>query len=118
MQRTDSGRAHYDGSLFEPGAFPVAGRDLPLHAAVGLDRVYVSVSLTWAIIVRSLYRPDRSHCGSGSDGIDRGRTVRVGLDLPILSVAATILGGVVFGRGEGGVWGRSSAFSRSPFSSS
>ncbi|MBV9701953.1 MAG: ABC transporter permease, partial [Methylobacteriaceae bacterium] len=25
--------------------------------------------------------------------------------LPILSVAATILGGVVFGRGEGGVWG-------------
>jgi ribose transport system permease protein len=32
-------------------------------------------------------------------------SVRVGLDLPILSVAATILGGVVFGRGEGGVWG-------------
>ena len=34
-----------------------------------------------------------------------GGSVRVGLDLPILSVAATILGGVVFGRGEGGVWG-------------
>lgn len=32
-------------------------------------------------------------------------SVRVGLDLPILSVAATILGGVVFGRGEGGAWG-------------
>jgi ribose transport system permease protein len=32
-------------------------------------------------------------------------SVRVGLDLPILAVAATILGGVVFGRGEGGVWG-------------
>lgn len=32
-------------------------------------------------------------------------SVRVGLDLPILSVATTILGGVVFGRGEGGVWG-------------
>nr|WP_237232178.1 hypothetical protein [Sinorhizobium meliloti] len=32
-------------------------------------------------------------------------SVRVGLDLPVLSVAATILGGVVFGRGEGGVWG-------------
>jgi ribose transport system permease protein len=32
-------------------------------------------------------------------------SVRVGLDLPILSVAATILGGVVFGKGEGGVWG-------------
>lgn len=32
-------------------------------------------------------------------------SVRVGLDLPIVSVAATILGGVVFGRGEGGVWG-------------
>ena len=29
----------------------------------------------------------------------------VGLDLPILAVAATILGGVVFGRGEGGVLG-------------
>jgi ribose transport system permease protein len=32
-------------------------------------------------------------------------SVRVGLDLPILAVAATILGGVVFGRGEGGVLG-------------
>lgn len=32
-------------------------------------------------------------------------SVRVGLDLPILAVAATILGGVAFGRGEGGVWG-------------
>ncbi len=32
-------------------------------------------------------------------------SVRVGLDLRILSVAATILGGVVFGKGEGGVWG-------------
>jgi ribose transport system permease protein len=32
-------------------------------------------------------------------------SVRVGLDLPILSAAATILGGVVFGRGDGGVWG-------------
>lgn len=32
-------------------------------------------------------------------------SIRVGLDLPILSVAATILGGVVFGRGESGVWG-------------
>lgn len=32
-------------------------------------------------------------------------SVRVGLDLPIQAVAATILGGVVFGRGEGGVWG-------------
>jgi ribose transport system permease protein len=32
-------------------------------------------------------------------------SVRVGLDLPILAVAATILGGVTFGRGDGGVWG-------------
>lgn len=32
-------------------------------------------------------------------------SARVGLDLPILAVAATILGGVVFGKGEGGVWG-------------
>lgn len=32
-------------------------------------------------------------------------SVRIGLDLPILAVAATILGGVIFGRGEGGVWG-------------
>lgn len=32
-------------------------------------------------------------------------SVRIGLDLPILAVAATILGGVVFGKGEGGVWG-------------
>ena len=32
-------------------------------------------------------------------------SVRLGLDLPILAVAATILGGVMFGRGAGGVWG-------------
>jgi ribose transport system permease protein len=32
-------------------------------------------------------------------------SVRVGLDLPIVAVAATILGGVAFGRGDGGVWG-------------
>jgi ribose transport system permease protein len=31
-------------------------------------------------------------------------SVRVGLDLPILSVAATILGGGAFGGGRGGVW--------------
>lgn len=31
-------------------------------------------------------------------------SVRVGLDLPILSVAATILGGGAFGGGQGGVW--------------
>jgi ribose transport system permease protein len=30
---------------------------------------------------------------------------KVGLDLPVLAVAATILGGVVFGKGDGGVWG-------------
>lgn len=32
-------------------------------------------------------------------------SIRVGLEMPIDAVAATILGGVVFGRGEGGVWG-------------
>lgn len=32
-------------------------------------------------------------------------SIRFGLDLPLNAVAATILGGVVFGRGEGGVWG-------------
>ena len=31
-------------------------------------------------------------------------SVRIGLDLPILSVAATILGGGGFGAGQGGVW--------------
>lgn len=32
-------------------------------------------------------------------------SARLGQDLPILAVAATILGGVVFGKGDGGVWG-------------
>tara|TARA_R110002094_G_scaffold195137_3_gene168264 strand:- start:2737 stop:3690 length:954 start_codon:yes stop_codon:yes gene_type:complete len=32
-------------------------------------------------------------------------SIRFGLDLPLTAVAATILGGVIFGRGEGGVWG-------------
>ncbi len=32
-------------------------------------------------------------------------SIRFGLDLPLDAVAATILGGVVFGKGEGGVWG-------------
>ena len=32
-------------------------------------------------------------------------SIRLGLEMPIDAVAATILGGVVFGRGDGGVWG-------------
>lgn len=32
-------------------------------------------------------------------------SLRLGLEMPIDAVAATILGGVIFGRGEGGVWG-------------
>lgn len=32
-------------------------------------------------------------------------SIRVGLEMPIDAVGATIQGGVVFGRGEGGVWG-------------
>ncbi len=32
-------------------------------------------------------------------------SIRFGADLPLEAVAATILGGVVFGRGDGGVWG-------------
>lgn len=32
-------------------------------------------------------------------------SIRFGLDLPLIAVAATILGGVIFGRGDGGVWG-------------
>lgn len=32
-------------------------------------------------------------------------SIRFGMDLPLSAVAATILGGVIFGRGEGGVWG-------------
>ena len=32
-------------------------------------------------------------------------SLRLGLEAPIDAVAATILGGVIFGRGDGGVWG-------------
>lgn len=32
-------------------------------------------------------------------------SIRFGVDLPLNAVAAAILGGVIFGRGDGGVWG-------------
>lgn len=73
----NAGAAHYSG-------VPVARTVIIAHAIAGFIAGIAALVQTASIAVGS---------------------VRVGLDLPILAVAATILGGVVFGRGEGGVWG-------------
>ena len=75
------------GENAEAAAFagvPVARTVILAHVLAGLMAAVAALVQTGSIAVGS---------------------VRVGLDLPILAVAATILGGVVFGRGEGGVWG-------------
>jgi ribose transport system permease protein len=69
--------AHFSG-------VPVERTVILAHTAAGLFAALAALVQTASIAVGS---------------------VRVGLDLPILAVAATVLGGVVFGRGEGGVWG-------------
>lgn len=69
--------AHFSG-------VPVARTVIVAHTLAGLMAGFAGIVQTASIAVGS---------------------VRIGLDLPVLAVAATILGGVAFGRGEGGVWG-------------
>jgi len=64
---------------------------VPVERTVIIAHVMASVIASIAALVQS------SSIAVGS--------IRVGLEMPIDAVAATILGGVVFGRGEGGVWG-------------
>ncbi|MCY6382459.1 ABC transporter permease [Hoeflea prorocentri] len=75
------------------GANPVAARfsGVPVERTVILSHTIAGLMTALASLVQT------ASIAVGS--------VRVGHDLPILAVAATILGGVVFGRGEGGVWG-------------
>lgn len=88
MQRSVYGRyVEAVGESAEAAAFsgvPVERTVVMAHVLAGLIAAVAALVQTGSIAVGS---------------------VRVGLDLPILAVAATILGGVVFGRGEGGVWG-------------
>jgi ribose transport system permease protein len=88
MQQSVYGRyVEAVGENAEAAAFsgvPVERTVLIAHVLAGLIAAVAAIVQTGSIAVGS---------------------VRVGLDLPILAVAATILGGVVFGRGEGGVWG-------------
>lgn len=88
MQRSVYGRyVEAVGESAEAAAFsgvPVERTVVLAHVLAGLISAVAALVQTGSIAVGS---------------------VRVGLDLPILAVAATILGGVVFGRGEGGVWG-------------
>lgn len=88
MQRSVYGRfVETVGDSIEAAAFsgvPVQRTVVGAHVLAGLIAAVAALVQTGSIAVGS---------------------VRVGLDLPILAVAATILGGVVFGRGEGGVWG-------------
>lgn len=64
---------------------------VPVERTVITAHVLASIMASVAALVQS------SSIAVGS--------IRVGLEMPIDAVAATILGGVVFGRGEGGVWG-------------
>lgn len=64
---------------------------VPVEKTVVMVHVMASMTAAVAALVQS------SSIAVGS--------IRVGLEMPIDAVAATILGGVVFGRGEGGVWG-------------
>lgn len=88
LQRSVYGRyVEAVGESTEAAAFsgvPVERTVIVAHVLAGLIAAVAALVQTGSIAVGS---------------------VRVGLDLPILAVAATILGGVVFGRGEGGVWG-------------
>ena len=70
--------------------------------AAGFSGVPVARTVVVAHVLAGLFAAVAALVQTGSIAVG---SVRVGLDLPILAVAATILGGVVFGRGEGGVWG-------------
>lgn len=70
--------------------------------AAGFSGVPVERTVVLAHVLAGLIAAVAALVQTGSIAVG---SVRVGLDLPILAVAATILGGVVFGRGEGGVWG-------------
>lgn len=63
---------------------PVARTVLVAHVSAGLFAGIAAIVQSSSVAVGSL---------------------RLGLEMPIDAVAATILGGVVFGRGDGGVWG-------------
>ena len=80
-------------SVMSVGANPTAARfsGVPVEKTVIIAHTLAGLMAGIAAIVQT------SSLVMGS--------VRIGLDLPILAVAATILGGVVFGKGEGGVWG-------------
>lgn len=69
--------AHFSG-------VPVARTVLVAHVLAGLFTGIAAIVQSASVAVGSL---------------------RLGLEMPIDAVAATILGGVVFGRGDGGVWG-------------
>lgn len=69
--------AHFSG-------VPVARTVLVAHVLAGLFAGIAAIVQSASVAVGSL---------------------RLGLEMPIDAVAATILGGVVFGRGDGGVWG-------------
>ncbi|MEO0544412.1 MAG: ABC transporter permease [Pseudomonadota bacterium] len=64
---------------------------VPVERTVIISHILASVIAAVAALVQS------ASVAVGS--------IRLGLEMPIDAVAATILGGVIFGRGDGGVWG-------------
>ena len=75
------------------GENPVAARlsGIPVERTVMIAHVLCGLMAGFAALVQT---------ASVSVG-----SLRIGLELPLDAVAATILGGVIFGKGKGGAWG-------------
>ena len=75
------------------GENPVAARlsGIPVERTVIIAHVLCGLMAACAALVQT---------ASVSVG-----SLRIGLELPLDAVAATILGGVIFGKGRGGAWG-------------
>lgn len=66
-------------------------------AGVPLERTVIAAHVMASVIAAIAALVQSSSVAVGS--------IRLGLEMPIDAMAATILGGVIFGRGDGGVWG-------------
>jgi ribose transport system permease protein len=66
-------------------------------ACVPVERTVIAAHVTAGLMSGAVGLVQTASIAVGS--------IRFGLDLPLNAVVATILGGVIFGRGEGGVWG-------------
>lgn len=87
-------------SRFVFGRFVMAVGENPM--AAHFSGVPVARTVLVAHVLAGLFAGIAAIVQSASVAVG---SLRLGLEMPIDAVAATILGGVVFGRGDGGVWG-------------